>query len=153
MHDVRLLDAPFAPAEEIAAFAAEHPQAGGIASFVGQVRSGDGAEAVLALELSHYQPLTLPGMEALADTALRRWSLEGLLILHRVGLMQPGDPIVLVAAAARHRRDAFAAVDFAMDHLKSEAWFWKREQTAAGWRWIEPRPEDLADRARWALPG
>lgn len=147
---VRLLDAPFAPAEEIAAFAAAHPRAGGIASFVGQVRCGDAADAVLALELSHYPPLTLPGMEALAVEALRRWSLEGLLILHRTGLLTPGEPIVLVAAAARHRGDAFAAVDFAMDHLKSEAWFWKREQTAAAWRWVEPRPEDRLDQARWA---
>jgi molybdopterin synthase catalytic subunit len=147
VRDVRLLDARFDPAEEIAAFAAAHPQAGGIASFVGQVRSADG---VLALELSHYHPLTLPGMEALAAAALQRWALEGMLILHRIGLLAPGEPIVLVAAAARHRRDAFAAVDFAMDHLKSEAWFWKREQTAAGWRWIEPRPEDHANRARWA---
>ena len=93
--------------------------------------------------------MTLPGMQALAAEAGRRWALGGLLILHRHGEMRPGDPIVLVAAAARHRRDAFAAADFAMDHLKSESWFWKREKTAAGWRWIEPRPQDHADKARW----
>jgi molybdopterin synthase catalytic subunit len=63
--------------------------------------------------------------------------------------MVPGEPIVLVAAAARHRRDAFAAADFAMDHLKSQSWFWKREKTAKGWRWIEPRPDDHRDLARW----
>jgi len=149
---VRLGEAGFDPAAELARFAAAHPQAGGVASFIGQVRSESGADAVLALELTHYEPLTLPGMQALAAEALRRWPLDGLLLVHRIGEMRPGDPIVLVAAAARHRRDAFLAADFAMDHLKSEAWFWKRERTAAGWRWVEPRGEDHADKARWATP-
>ena len=80
---------------------------------------------------------------------LARWALDGLLILHRHGQMTPGDPIVLVAAAARHRRDAFAAADFAMDHLKSDSWFWKRERRGGEWRWIEPRDQDHADLARW----
>lgn len=147
--DIRLLDAPFVPSAELDRFTATHPEAGGIASFLGQVRTSAGAADVMALELRHFAPLTLPGMEELAEAARRRWSLDGLLILHRTGVMAPGDPIVLVAAAARHRRDAFAAADFAMDHLKSRAWFWKREQTADGWRWIEPRDEDFADLARW----
>ena len=147
---VRLLEAPLDPASELAKFAAAHPESGGVASFIGQVRAETGAAAVLELELSHYPPLTLPGMQALADEACRRWPLDGLLLLHRTGSLRPGEPIVLVAAAARHRRDAFLAADFAMDHLKSEAWFWKRERTAAGWRWVEPRGEDHADKARWA---
>jgi len=145
--EVRLLESSFDPAAQIAAFSASHAAAGGIASFIGQVRAGD---AVEALELQHYAPLTLPGMEALAADAEARWSLEGLLIIHRTGLMAPGDPIVLVAAAARHRRDAFAAAEFAMDHLKSESWFWKREKAGGIWRWIEPRTEDFADLRRWA---
>jgi molybdopterin synthase catalytic subunit len=149
VRDVRLLDRPFDPAAETARFAAAHREAGGIASFIGQVRAGQGGDAVQALELSHYPPLTLPGMEALAAAAAERWPLDGVLIVHRTGRLGPGEPIVLVAAAARHRRAAFSAVDFAMDHLKSEAWFWKRELTARGWRWIEPRAEDHADRARW----
>lgn len=144
--DIRLLEQPFVPGALVDAFAAAHPQAGGIASFTGQVRAdGD----VLALELSHYAPLTLPGMRALGDQVLARWPLAGLLICHRTGLMRPGEPIVLVAAAARHRRDAFQAADYAMDHLKSDAWFWKREQRADGWHWIEPREQDHADLARW----
>ncbi len=149
--DVRLLDTPLETGAELARFAGAHRGAGGIASFVGQVRAESGADAVLELELSHYPPLTLPGMAALAEAAAARWPLDGLLLLHRTGSLGPGEPIVLVAAAARHRRDAFAAADFAMDHLKSEAWFWKRERTAAGWRWIEPRAEDHADKARWAI--
>ena len=146
MKDVRLLDTGLAPEAALAAFAAAHPQAGGIASFVGQVRPDDGVEA---LELSHYEPLTLPGMEALADEALARWPLDGLLLHHRVGVMHPGDPIVLVAAAARHRRDAFEAAEFAMDHLKSDAWFWKREQRGGEWQWVEPRAQDHAGLERW----
>ena len=136
-------------AEELERFAAAHAQSGGIASFVGQVRTESGAAAVLELELSHYPPLTLPGMQVLGRQTAERWPLDGLLMLHRVGALGPGEPIVFVAAAARHRRDAFLAADFAMDHLKSEAWFWKRERTAAGWRWIEPRAQDHADKARW----
>lgn len=146
MADVRLAEEPFDPAQEIAAFTARHATAGGIVTFLGQVRDSGGVEA---LELKHYGPMTLPGMAELARTAQRRWPLEGLLIVHRSGVMYPGDAIVLVAAAARHRRDAFAAADFAMDHLKSESWFWKREKTAIGWRWVEPRPEDHSDLARW----
>lgn len=146
MADVRLAEEPFDPAQEIAAFTARHATAGGIVTFLGQVRDSGGVEA---LELKHYGPMTLPGMAELARTAQRRWPLEGLLIVHRSGVMHPGDAIVLVAAAARHRRDAFAAADFAMDHLKSESWFWKREKTAIGWRWVEPRPEDHSDLARW----
>ena len=148
--DVRLLDAAFDAADELAAFTQVHRQAGGVVSFLGQVRAEVGAQAALELELSHYAPLTLPGMRDLARTAAERWTLDGMLIVHRSGRMGPGDPIVLVAAAARHRRDAFAAADYAMDHLKSRAWFWKRERTAEGWQWIEPRESDHADLARWS---
>jgi molybdopterin synthase catalytic subunit len=144
---VRLLLAPFDPARETSEFTLRYPEAGGVVSFLGQVRAGGGCEA---LELSHYEPLTLPGMEGLAASALTRWQLDGLLIIHRAGVMLPGEPIVLVAAAARHRRDAFAAADFAMDHLKSESWFWKREKAGGQWRWIEPREEDRQDLSRWA---
>ena len=148
--DIRLSDAPFSPEAEIGAFARGQASAGGVVSFLGQVRGMEqGGESVEALELRHYPPLTLPGMQALAQEALRRWELSGLLLLHRTGLMGPGDAIVLVCAAARHRRDAFAAADFAMDHLKSESWFWKREKRGGVWRWIEPREEDFADVARW----
>jgi molybdopterin synthase catalytic subunit len=147
MKDVRLLDAAFSPEAALTSFSEAHRQAGGIASFVGKVRPDDGVEA---LELSHYAPLTLPGMDALSSEALRRWPLDGILVHHRTGTMAPGEPIVLVAAAARHRRDAFEAADFAMDHLKSDAWFWKREKRAGEWHWVEPRDQDHADLARWA---
>ena len=88
-------------------------------------------------------------MEALADTALARFDLMGILIVHRTGLMQPGEPIVLVSAGARHRRNAIQAVDYTMDHLKSDSWFWKREKVSGEWRWVEPRGQDFADLQRW----
>lgn len=146
MADVRLLTQAFDPGAELAAFTAASPEAGGVVSFLGQVRAGGGVEA---LELRHYAPLTLPAMEALAVQVCGRWDLDGFLILHRSGVLVPGEPIVLVAAASRHRRDAFAAADFAMDHLKSESWFWKREQIGGRWRWVEPRDQDFEDIARW----
>jgi len=144
--DVRLLGEPFVPGELVGPFTNAHPGLGGVCTFVGEVRGDDGVEA---LELTHYEPLTLAGMDALADEALARFELMGILIAHRLGEMHPGEPIVLVSAAARHRRAAIQAVDFAMDHLKSDAWFWKREKRAGQWRWIDPRPEDHADLERW----
>lgn len=144
---VRLLTEPFDPAHESAAFGKAHPGFGGLCSFVGEVRD-DGA--VEALELLHYEAMTLAGMEDLADRTISRFGLMGLLIVHRAGVMHPGEPIVLVAAAARHRREAIQAVDFAMDHLKSDSWFWKREQRGGAWSWIEPRAQDHVDLSRWA---
>lgn len=146
MIDVRLLTEPFLPGLFIGPFTNAHPGLGGVCTFVGEVRGGGGVEA---LELSHYEPLTLPGMQALAEMASSRFGLMGMLMLHRVGKMYPGEPIVCVSAAAEHRRAAIDAVDFAMDHLKSDSWFWKRELRGGVWSWIEPRDQDHADLRRW----
>ena len=144
--DVRLLDKGLSVGEALAAFNAAQKEAGAVASFLGKVR---GAGGVKALELTHYAPLTLPGMVELAQTAQTRFALDGALVWHRIGVMVPGDAIVLVATAARHRRGAFEAVDFLMDHLKSASWLWKRERRQDGWHWIEPRGDDHTDLARW----
>src|SRR6187551_3725399 len=101
MKDIRILHGELSPGGAMTAFSTAHPAAGGIVSFVGKVRPDD---AVEVLELKHYAPLTLKGMEDLADAVLARWPLDGVLLHHRTGTMKPGDPIVLVAAAARHRR-------------------------------------------------
>lgn len=146
MRDIRLLDQIFIPGSLIGPFTQANPGLGGVCTFVGEVRGDDGVEA---LELTHYAPLTLPGMHQLADSAFARFDLMGLLMVHRIGMMRPGEPIVCVSAAALHRRDAIDAVDFCMDHLKSAAWFWKREKRADGWHWIEPRVQDHRDLARW----
>jgi molybdopterin synthase catalytic subunit len=145
--DVRLLGEAFNPGELVGRFTNAHPGLGGVCTFVGEVRGGNGIEA---LELMHYEKLTLAGMDELADQALARFDLMGISIVHRIGEMRPGEPIVLVSAAASHRRAAIPAVDFAMDHLKSDAWFWKREKRRGEWHWIDPRPEDHADLARWS---
>lgn len=146
MRDVRLLNEPFVPGVLVDRFTDASRGMGGICTFVGEVRGGGGVEA---LELSHYEPLTLPGMHVLADRAFVRFELMGLLMVHRTGLLRPGEPIVCVSAAAKHRRGAINAVDFCMDHLKSAAWFWKREKGSGGWHWVEPRDQDHADLARW----
>jgi len=144
--DVRLLTQPFNPGLFIGPFTQAHPGLGGVCTFVGEVRGEDGVEA---LELRHYEPLTLPGMQQLATRAVERFGLMGILILHRTGQMHPGEPIVCVSAAAWHRRQAIDAVDYAMDHLKSQSWFWKREKRGGVWSWIEPREQDYSDLARW----
>lgn len=146
MKDIRILHGELSPGPAMTIFNAAHPEAGGFVSFVGRVRPDKYVEE---LELKHYAPLTLKGMEQLADSTLARWPLDGVLLHHRTGVMRPGDAIVLVATAARHRRDAFEAAQFAMDHLKSDAWFWKREKRAGEWHWVEPRDQDHADLARW----
>jgi len=146
MRDVRLLADAFDPGALVEQFRATNPGLGGICTFVGEVRSDTGVEV---LELSHYEPLTLPSMEELADKAFVRFDLMGLLMIHRVGQMLPGEPIVCVSAAAKHRRAAIDAVDYCMDHLKAAAWFWKREKRDGEWSWIDPRSDDYADLARW----
>ena len=146
MKDIRLLTQAFSPGSFVGPFANAHPGLGGVCSFVGEVRGDEGVEA---LELSHYEPMTLHGMDTLADSALARFDLLGLLMIHRSGVIHVGEPIVLVSACARHRRDSIQAVDYVMDHLKSDAWFWKREQRSGEWHWIEPRLQDHADLARW----
>ena len=146
MRDIRLLDQAFAPESLTKPFVRANPGLGGYCTFVGEVRSEEDVEA---LELSHYEPITLPGMQGLADQAFARFDVMGLLMVHRIGEMLPGEPIVCVSAAARHRRDAIQTVDFCMDHLKSAAWFWKREKRGGEWSWIEPREADHHDLARW----
>ncbi len=146
MDDIRLVTGLLDPNQAVDNLAVAASDAGGIATFIGKVR----ASGVEALELSHYELLTLPSMEALASHAHARFDLMGLVMLHRVGELAPGEPIVCVAAAARHRRDAIEAVDFCMDHLKSAAWFWKREKRGGEWQWIEPRAADHTDLARWS---
>lgn len=144
--DIRLVREPFDPAMLLNDFCRSHGESGGIVSFIGQVRP-DGE--VNALELRHYGPLTLPDMRNLGRRARDRWGLDGVLIAHRTGTMLPGEAIVFVAAAGSHRREAFLAADFMMDHLKSAAWFWKREKIGDVWRWVEPRPQDYSDLQRW----
>ncbi|WP_010164475.1 molybdenum cofactor biosynthesis protein MoaE [Sphingomonas sp. PAMC 26617] len=120
--------------------------AGGIATFVGLVRSDDGV-ATLALE--HYPGATEAALEALAEQAVARWDLLGARITHRVGDMHPGEIVVFVGTAARHRGAALEACAFLIDRLKTEAPFWKKETRGDQTSWVEPRGSDDAAAARW----
>lgn len=126
--------------------------AGALVEFTGLVRGSDGGEAVTALILHHHAGMTLASIEDIAARVSDRFDRTALAITHRIGRVPVGEPVVWVGAASRHRRAAFEAVDMAMDHLKSEALFWKEEERGAGAVWIEPTERDHADRARWAEP-
>lgn len=140
---------PFDPDEEMRIFRKRFNRSGGIASFLGQVREDNAGSAVQLLRLEHYPGFAERMISGFAQDAFDLWPLDGLRIVHRVGDLAPGDPIVFVAAAAAHRRAAFKAVDFMMDYLKTEAPFWKQEIAGDSARWIEPRAEDYGDRDRW----
>jgi len=144
---IRVSDTPIEPEVELAAFRKGLTQAGAIASFVGIVRDDGETEA---LTLSHYPGFTEKQIEGFLREAEARWTLDGTIILHRVGTMAVGDPIVVVAAASAHRRDAFEACDYLMDRLKSDAPFWKQETMGGDTRWIEPREQDRLDLDRWS---
>lgn len=118
---------------------------GAVASFVGLVRGGE----IEAMTLEHYPAMTAKALEAIAAEAAGRWPLLGGTVIHRHGRLLPGDPIVLVAIAAAHRGDAFAACAFIMDYLKTRAPFWKKEETGGESRWVDAKAEDEAARDRW----
>ncbi|WP_395674195.1 molybdenum cofactor biosynthesis protein MoaE [Phenylobacterium sp.] len=144
---ITLAAAPFDPGALLSEFTAGRTETGAVATFTGLARAEAGATNVLELEA--YPGFTEAAIARIADDARTRFDLQDLRILHRVGEIAPGEPIVFVATAARHRRAAFEACDFLMDYLKSRAPFWKKEHGPDGARWIEPRAEDHADIARW----
>lgn len=135
----------FDPGEELAALGALG--SGGVASFVGHVRGDD---ALVALTLEHYPAMTIATLEALADEALSRWALDGVAVIHRIGRLVPGDRIVLVGTAARHRAAALEACAYLIDRLKTDVPFWKKEEFADGRSdWVEARASDDAAARRW----
>jgi molybdopterin synthase catalytic subunit len=148
---VRLADQPFAADRELADFTAGLAGEGAVVSFLGiaRDRAADGEE-VERLVLDHHPRLTLGSLDEIAAAARERFGISSLRIVHRHGVVAPGETIVFVAAAAVHRRAAFDAADYMMDRLKTDAVFWKREDGPGGSHWIEPRDEDRADRARWS---
>ncbi|MEC5387050.1 molybdopterin synthase catalytic subunit MoaE [Uliginosibacterium sp. H3] len=124
--------------------------AGAVASFVGVVRGGgEQRDAVLAMTLEHYPGMTERALADIVVRARQRWALGGVRIIHRIGKLLPGERIVFVGVAGRHRHEAFAACEFIMDYLKTQAPFWKKEETAEGARWVDARDSDDAALARW----
>jgi len=128
------------------------PGVGAVCSFVGTVRDRNEGSSVSAMELEHYPGMTESSIEAMIDQAMDRFDILGARVIHRVGLLQPLDQIVLVAVISAHRGQSFQACEFLMDYLKSHAPFWKKEQTPEGARWVDARVSDDAASARWGLP-
>lgn len=122
---------------------------GAVVSFVGQVRDVNEGDEVSQLTLEHYPGMTEKSLEAIITQAKARWNIIDVLIIHRVGTLQPCDQIVLVAVSGAHRGEAFDACEFVMDYLKTEAPFWKKEATQSGERWVEAKSSDDDARERW----
>ncbi len=146
---IRISTSTFDPGKELSAFEKNAGDAGAVVSFLGRVRGEETESAVRALYLEHYPGVTEHRLGDAEAEAHRRWAIDEPLIIHRIGDMKPGEPIVFVCVSARHRRDAFEAADFLMDYLKTKALFWKKEIRPGGDQWIEPRAQDYSDAARW----
>ena len=144
---VRLTPDTLEPGALLTAFCANRVEIGAVVSFTGLMRAEQGTAT--ALELDAYSDFTEAAILETVEVATRRFDLQDVLIVHRIGMVAPGDPIVFVAAAAAHRRGAFEGADFLMDYLKSRAPFWKKSHEPDGARWIEPTARDYEDAARW----
>jgi len=138
-------------AAEVAALRAGDARVGAVCAFVGTVRDRNDGASVSTLELEHYPGMTEKAIEAMIDAAHARFALYGARVVHRVGPLLPQDQIVLVAVTSAHRGEAFAACEFLMDYLKTQAPFWKKEQTPEGARWVDARVSDDAALARWGI--
>ena len=145
--DIRLQTAPFDYGAESTRIAAEASGAGAVVTFLGLVRDDQGR--LTAMEIEHYPGMTERALAAIAQEVGQRWALARVTIIHRHGRLLPGEAIMMVGTAARHRAAAFAAADFLMDYLKSRAPFWKKEFHATGADWVAARDEDEAALRRW----
>lgn len=148
-------------ADEVAVLRAHDKRVGAICTFTGTVRDrnlrlqpGSGLEdkdTVLSMELEHYPGMTEKAIEAMIDEAMKRFDIFGARVIHRVGLLQPLDQVVMVAVTSAHRGESFKACEFLMDYLKTQAPFWKKEETPEGARWVDARVSDDAALARWGI--
>lgn len=138
---------PFSLGAEADAFSAAQSRAGAIVTFSGIVRDNDGRLG--AMEIEHYPGMTERAIRKIVEEAARRWSLHDALVIHRYGHLAAQEPIMMVATAATHRAEAFAAAEFLMDYLKSRAPFWKKEIGADGSAWVAAREEDETALKRW----
>jgi molybdopterin synthase catalytic subunit len=147
--EIRVHEADFDVGREIAALRAGNAGIGAVASFIGVCRDLNDGDRVAELVLEHYPGMTEKALAKIADEARGRWDLIDILIVHRVGRMLPTDQIVLVVVTSAHRGESFAACEFLMDYLKTQAPFWKKEQTPEGSRWVDARATDDAAAQRW----
>ena len=138
-------------AAEVAALRQGDGRVGAVCSFVGTVRDRNDGQSVSTMELEHYPGMTEKSIEAMIDAAHRRFDFLGARVIHRVGLLHPLDQIVLVVVSSAHRGESFQACEFLMDYLKTQAPFWKKEQTPEGARWVDARVSDDAALAKWGI--
>jgi molybdopterin synthase catalytic subunit len=153
---VRIQTEAFDVNTELAALHAQDARVGALCLFVGTVRDRniggqEHAASVMSLELEHYPGMTERSIETMIDEAHKRFDIFGARVVHRVGVLHPLDPIVLVAVSSAHRGESFQACEFLMDYLKTQAPFWKKEQTPQGAQWVDARVSDDAALARWGI--
>jgi molybdopterin synthase catalytic subunit len=138
-------------AAEVDALKKDDKRVGAVCTFTGTVRDRNDGLLVSTMELEHYPGMTEKAIEAMIDEALRRFDIFAARVVHRVGLLQPLDQVVLVAVVSAHRGESFKACEFLMDYLKTQAPFWKKEQTPEGERWVDARVTDDAALAKWGI--
>ena len=148
---VLITPADFDLSTEIATLRARNPAVGAVCSFVGTVRDRNDGSTVASMELEHYPGMTEKSIDAMIDAAHQRFDILGARVVHRVGLLQPLDQIMMVVVISAHRGQSFQACEFLMDYLKTQAPFWKKEQTPEGARWVDARVADDAALARWGI--
>lgn len=146
---IRIQQSDFDVAREIAALRADRTDIGAVVTFSGLCRGPEGGDDIAALTLEHYPGMAEAEIKRHVDEATSRWPLQGVTVIHRFGRIEPGQNIVLVVTASKHRQAAFEAAEFLMDYLKTSAPFWKQEESPDGKGWVEARAHDDAAAARW----
>ena len=141
----------FSLADELETLRKNDKRVGAICTFTGTVRDRNDGLSISSMELEHYPGMTEKAIEAMIDEACARFDIFGARVIHRVGLLQPLDQVVMVAVTSAHRGESFRACEFLMDYLKTQAPFWKKEQTPEGARWVDARVSDDAALARWGI--
>jgi molybdopterin synthase catalytic subunit len=148
---IRIQTEDFDLSTEVAQLRANNPGVGAVATFIGTVRDMNDGAGVAEMELEHYPGMTEKALEDIVALAKTRWNIFDALVIHRVGPMKPLEQIVLVAVTSAHRGESFAACEFIMDYLKTQAPFWKKEQTPQGARWVDARATDDKALEKWGL--
>lgn len=143
--------ADFNLSDEVDTLRKNDKRVGAICTFTGTVRDRNDGLAVSSMELEHYPGMTEKAIEAMVDEAMARFDIFAVRVVHRVGLLQPLDQVVMVAVTSAHRGESFKACEFLMDYLKTQAPFWKKEETPAGARWVDARISDDKALARWGI--
>ena len=148
---VHIQSGDFNLSEEVALLRAGDKRIGAVCTFTGTVRDRNDGLNVSSMELEHYPGMTEKAIEAMIDEAMVRFEIFGARVVHRIGVLQPLDQVVLVAVTSAHRGESFQACEFLMDYLKTQAPFWKKEQTPEGARWVDARVSDDAALAKWGI--